>query len=131
MQNVVSHMLTFHQDDDRQRIDAVASGQLTLAEGMDFVKRQLLGGAWHYKVLFDMRDVQQSMSEAEAAEMVQYIKVASVGLRPRGPLAVLVAKPELRSLADGYSVLGKEARLRVATFEDAAAAEKWLAAFTT
>jgi hypothetical protein len=119
-------MLKYFQDDDRRRIEVLASGELTFAEAKEFVDRQLLGGAWHYGVLYDVREVSKSVSAVEAAQLVEYIKTVAVGLPPRGPIAVVAAAPDIVALANSYAMLGQDARLLVQVFPDVRTAERWL-----
>jgi hypothetical protein len=126
-------MLRYCRDEAYRQVTAVASGRLTVAEVKDLIDWQILQGLWEYRVLYDVREVMQTLNSTELAELVTYIAFVTRRLPPRGPVAVLAASPALADAATEYASLGAaaDARLRVVVFHEEGAAMRWLESQTS
>jgi hypothetical protein len=122
-------MLRYRQDDERRRIDVLASGRLTLDEATRFVDRQHADGGWSYGVVYDLCDLHENLSPADAATLALYIVQVSRSHPPRGPVAVVTGTAKMHEIAETYADLGRQAAgLRVAVFDRVPDAEHWLTA---
>ena len=123
--------LVFERDDERRRITVTLSGPLMLAEFTANLDRLAAEGVWGYAVLYDGHRATAPLSVEATRHLVQVVRELTAQHGPRGPVALVMANEVLSETARIYSTLAEGTGLRSEVFHDFAAAEAWLASFSS
>ena len=118
-------MLHSFRDDVRRRFIVTASGSLSFAHLMTFLRSQLSQDAWDYSVLHDFRAATTDATPEDSAEMAGWSRQTAMA-RARGPVAIVTVDPALAAASREYARLVARAGGLMAVFDDIDAAKRWL-----
>jgi hypothetical protein len=122
---------SYQRDDARRRIVVTVEGNVSAAEALAVVSRQLADGAWSYGILYDARNDTSQPSTADVRSIVEYVGRCIVQHGPRGPVAIVTRSPSTYGMSRMYSTLGEPVNLTVEVFREIEAAEAWLESQTS
>jgi len=117
---------SYERDDARRRIVVTVEGDVSAAEALGIVNRQLADGAWTYGVLYDARNDTSQPSTADVRSIVEHVGRCIAQHGPRGPVAIVTRNPSNYGMARMYSTLGEPVKLTVEVFREIVEAEAWL-----
>jgi hypothetical protein len=116
----------YERDDLRRRILTVSRGQVTYRETAAVIDRQAAEGAWSYSMLYDTRAAAAVPTSEEVNRLVQHVGALTTKYGPRGPVALVVADPDLLDMGQRYARLGHLTSMAVGLFLTIEDAERWL-----
>ena len=99
--------LDYSRDDARRLIVVTASDTpqpVSVDETMAAIDRQWSEGTWDYALLYDFRGTAHVTTSEEAVALQDHVKRIGLG-RPRGPVGLAVASPDMVRRALHYSHL--------------------------
>jgi len=123
--------IAISRDDERARLNAVASGDLTLAELVAFVKTERTGPLMHYALLFDLNAANLTITGQQINTLAA--EVGSIKIRGglRAPVAIVAASDMAFGLMRMYQTLCELAGVNnIGVFRDVTGAEVWLSTST-
>lgn len=110
----------YHPD---RMVIGVASGQLTIADMIDFGREVVASGTLHYRKIIDVVAATPGFTEQELAGFLELVRGARTD-RPRGPLAI-VADSARGDIARAFAQLSGEDR-PAQVFRSIHEARRWL-----
>jgi hypothetical protein len=116
--------IRYERDDVERRAVITISGPLDVEEVLACVEQHRLGGAWNYRLLYDVRH----LTEEPGRDTLRELAVLSrprPGEVARGPVAVLSTSPSIYAAACSYAAMVKSFAT-FAVFRDRDEAEAWL-----
>jgi hypothetical protein len=118
--------LYYECDPAARRVTVTSMGAVGLDEALEVIDRQAADGAWSYGLLYDVRLGASAPSEDDVQRMVMHVGSMTIKRGPRGPVAFVVADPELLKMGSRYARLGDLTALTVRVFTRIEDAEQWL-----
>lgn len=119
--------ITVDRDDERRRLVARATGTLTVAELVEFVRTERTGNLSQYQLFFDATTATARATPQDARLLAHQVITDSARTGGvRGPVAI-IANDALLDLALAYEALCHGAGLHVIrVFRSIEEAEQWL-----
>ena len=118
--------LYYECDAEKRRVTVLSVGSATLDEVLEVIDRQAADGAWSFGVLYDARLGGYAPTQDDVRRMVVHVGNVTTRRGPRGPVAFVVADPQLFKMGNWYSQLGNLTALTVRVFTIIEDAEQWL-----
>lgn len=118
--------LYYECDPAKRRITVTSVGSVSRDEALKVIDQQAAEGAWSYGVLHDTRLGVDAPSEEDVRRLVVQVGNVTTRRGPRGPVAFVVADPQLFKMGSWYALLGGLTALTVRVFTNIEDAEKWL-----
>jgi hypothetical protein len=118
--------ITFQIDAERRRVDARATGDVTLRELIEYAGDRARAGASSYEQLFDARGARINLSTAEVEEVIRASQQARGGV-PFGQSAVVADVDITYGVARMAEILSQYAGMEARVFRVIEDAEQWLA----
>jgi hypothetical protein len=83
--------IAISRDDERARLTAVASGELTLAELVAFIKTERAGPLVRYALLFDLRAATVNFTQQHVGALADVVGSIKVRFGVRAPVAIVAS----------------------------------------
>jgi hypothetical protein len=119
--------IAISRDDARARLTAVASGELTLAELVAFIKTERAGPLVRYALLFDLRAATMNFTQQHVGALADVVGSIKVRFGERAPVAIVASSDPVFGLMRMYQTLCEIGGVQdIGVFRDLLAAEVWL-----
>jgi hypothetical protein len=116
----------YERDDARRRVVITFPGNYETADGLAAIERHHAEGVWSYGVLYDLRLLKGYPAVADLKAYMERDAQRPVDeSKPRGPVAIVTADPNVYAIACTYAALGRST-MTIEVFRDWSEAQTWL-----
>lgn len=119
-------ILDYRRDDAAHLTQITLSGDVTRAEVRKLLDRQAEEGTWNYRVLYDERAANVTLSAADMQLLAVHAATLAKTHGPRGPIAIVTASDVDYGVNRMVSAYAEMAGYEIQVFRHLEEAREWL-----